>query len=120
MASAPLLLIVEFEPPLCTAVTVGGSYRSHLQMLDADTRLPADPTDVDGVQLIVTPPFTAPTTYVYGVDPEIVKDGIGLYHSDIPVTIAGKNLSQWIAISSDVGVGSSTMEVEGINQGNWW
>lgn len=35
------------------------------------------------------------TTWVYGVDSEIVRDSIGLYHGDIPVTVKGTHYFRW-------------------------
>ncbi len=35
------------------------------------------------------------TTWVYGVDAEIVRDSIGLFHADIPITEAGTHSFRW-------------------------
>ncbi len=35
------------------------------------------------------------TVWVYGTDAEITRDSIGLYHADIPVTVAGMHHFRW-------------------------
>lgn len=34
-------------------------------------------------------------TWVHGVDSEVVRDSVGLYHADIPVTKAGTHHFRW-------------------------
>jgi len=54
---------------------------------------PADPT---AVSLIWRKRGGPPTTWVYGVDAEVVKDGTGVYHADIPVPSAGTFYFRWV------------------------
>lgn len=116
---APVLMIVEIEPQETAFLEVGQSYRSHLQIVDADSKQPVDP-DSTFPQLIVTPPFTAPTTYqLGGVGSPIVRNSQGNYQADIPLSLAGKNRSQWIASINTVPVGSNTTEVLGVLPGYW-
>jgi hypothetical protein len=35
------------------------------------------------------------TEWVYGTDEEVAKDSTGLYHADIPVTVAGPYWFRW-------------------------
>ncbi len=35
------------------------------------------------------------TTWVYGVDGQVVKDSTGVYHADIPVTEPGTHYFRW-------------------------
>ena len=35
------------------------------------------------------------TTWVYGVNAEIVRDSVGLFRADIPVTVAGTHYFRW-------------------------
>lgn len=37
----------------------------------------------------------ARTTWVYGTDPQIARDSVGLYHADIPITLAGTYYFRW-------------------------
>lgn len=39
--------------------------------------------------------FDAVTTWVFGTDAEVVKDAVGLYHADIPVTDVGMHYFRW-------------------------
>lgn len=45
--------------------------------------------DPGAIVLKVKPGVGAVTDYVYGVAPEIVRDGVGRYHADIPLVGAG-------------------------------
>lgn len=36
-----------------------------------------------------------PTTYVYGADLELVRDGLGLYHVDWPIAADGRHYWRW-------------------------
>ena len=45
-----------------------------------DTWVPTDPTTV---KCVIKAPDGTVTTYVYGTDVELVKDGAGVYHLDV-------------------------------------
>lgn len=56
-------------------------------------RLSAAFTDIDGdaadpgtVTVAVRPPGGTVTTYTYGTDDAVVRDGVGLYHYDVTFT----------------------------------
>lgn len=115
---APVLLIVEIEPVETASLAVGASYRSHLQILDADSRQPVDP-DTDYPQLVVTPPFQSSSTYNYGTGSTITKNSTGNYQADIPIELAGKNLSRWTVEMGGVATGSNTTEVQGVLPNYW-
>lgn len=115
---APVLLIVEIEPAETASLAVGASYRSHLQILDADSRQPVDP-DTNYPQLIVTPPFQSSTTYSYGTGSVIIKNSTGNYQADIPMALAGTNRSRWTVEMGSVATGSNTTEVQGVLPDYW-
>lgn len=46
--------------------------------------------DPDTVSVSVRNPSGDVTTYVYGTDPEVVKDGVGEYHINIDANEAGR------------------------------
>lgn len=115
---APVLLIVEIEPSETASLAVGASYRSHLKILDADSRVPVDP-DTNFPTLTVTPPFVAATVYQFGVGATIVKDAVGLYHADVPITLAGRNRHQWLVTMGGVSTGSNTTVLQGVLAGYW-
>jgi len=115
----PVLMIVEIEPTETDFMEVGGSYRSHLQILNVDTRDPVDP-DATYPQLIVTPPYGTPVTYVLGgVGSIIVRNSQGNFQADIPIARAGKNRSQWFASVNAVPVGSNTSQLQGVLSRYW-
>jgi len=71
---------------------VGDVVRCSVEFKDAND-LPADPTTVT---INVCAAGQALTSYVYTVDPEVIKDGVGQYHIDISATIAGDWYYRWI------------------------
>jgi len=59
----------------------------------------ADPTTVTlkwGYASSATAQATSVTTWLYGTDSQVVKDGTGVYHADIPVTRAGIHRFRWV------------------------
>jgi hypothetical protein len=114
---APVLLIVEIEPTETASLAVGASFRSHLTVLDADSRQPVDP-DSGYPHLIKTPPFTSPTTYTLGgIGSIIVRDSVGVFHADIPITLPGNNRHQWLVTMGGISVGSNTTQLQGVAAG---
>lgn len=59
---------------------------------DVETSAALDPGVVN---LSVKTPAAVVTTYVYGTDPEIVKDSVGNYHADIDANEAGTWHYRW-------------------------
>lgn len=53
------------------------------------TTLSGQAVDPGSLTLMVKPPAGAIVAYAYGVAPEVVRDGEGVYHADIPLTAAG-------------------------------
>lgn len=52
-----------------------------------DSATNADPTGVTCT--VFRSPLGPTVTYVYGIDTALVKDGVGVYHVDFPITDAG-------------------------------
>ena len=46
--------------------------------------------DPDAVFFIVADPADVETTYTYGTDPEIVRDGVGEYHVNVDAVLPGR------------------------------
>lgn len=107
-AESPLILVAEIEPTETVYFSVGSSVRVHLAVSDADTKLPVTP---DSLQFIFTAPFQSPVTYTLGVQTEIVQDSLGLFHSDVPIALAGKNTFQYLAQLNSIPCGSNTVEI---------
>jgi hypothetical protein len=59
---------------------------------DADS---GDAIDPDVVKVSIKSPDDTVTTYVYGVDTEVVKDATGEYHADIDANDAGVWFYRW-------------------------
>ena len=71
--------------------SVGDTYPAQVTV-----RNPAgDLADPDSLLLNVRDPSTDVTTYAFGVDSEIVRDGDGIFHADIPLTGAGMWVFEW-------------------------
>ncbi|MFZ0324739.1 MAG: hypothetical protein WAN48_11480 [Actinomycetes bacterium] len=69
----------------------------------------ADPTTVS---LLWRVAGGTTTTWVYGVDSQIVKDSVGLFHADIPVLAAGLHYFRWIGTGSVMAAEESTFFVQ--------
>lgn len=61
-------------------------------------------TDPAGLTLRVKAPSGAVTVYVYGTAAEVIRDGAGDFHADIPATAAGIWAWRWEATGSVPGV----------------
>lgn len=66
-------------------------------------------TDPDVLSVAVTDPADASTVYVYGTDPEVVKDSTGKFHIDISGSAVGVWKHYWTATGS----------VQGANRGQF-
>lgn len=53
------------------------------------------PTDPDTVTVQWRRRGSPPTTWVYGTDPEVIRDSVGTFHADIPVAKAGTYYFRW-------------------------
>lgn len=68
--------------------------------------------DPSTVYLSVRPSHGQTTTYTYGVDSEVVKDGVGIYHADIDVDTAGDWHFRWWSTGSGKASEESRVVVE--------
>lgn len=71
---------------------IGDRVRLTARFTDAITGLLSDPT---GITLRVRPPADTTTIYIYGSDPKIARDDVGVYHADIDVTASGSWGYKW-------------------------
>lgn len=72
--------------------TVGALVRLKGTFTDA-SGVAADPGTV--TLLVWTPGAASSTSRVYGTDPNVIKDGVGLYHYDQDVEAAGTWRYRW-------------------------
>lgn len=89
--------------PIETFVT-GNLVRVSMTLKDSAGTL-IDPT---GLTFTYKPPTGNATTWTFGVDSELVKDGVGLYHADIDANQAGKWRYRW----ESTGTGQAAKEGE--------
>lgn len=71
--------------------------------------LAADP---GALTLKIEPPAASVTTYTYGTAAEIVRDGVGLYHADIPLTTPGRWYYRWELSTPNAGAVEGSIEVK--------
>lgn len=80
------------------------------------------PTDITPLSLTVITPASGTVTYVYGVGPEIVRDGVGAYHLDLFIASLGVYSYAWNgggspeAISEGVIVTGQTYTLEAVDE----
>lgn len=72
---------------------VGDSVRSTVTF--STTAVPPVNTDPTVVTVTVDPPGTGLATHAYGVDINVVRTAVGVYHFDIPLTVAGRWNVRW-------------------------
>lgn len=70
---------------------------------DESTGVAIDP---DAVSITIKAPDGTVTSYVYGTDIEVVRDGVGLYHMDVDANQAGT----WFYRFESTGVGQAAEE----------
>lgn len=86
---------------------VGQVVRIHAEIL-GDNGQPADPgtlalhTRVGGGEV---------TVRTYGVDAELVRDGVGLYHADLPLEASGVLYYRWETDAPHAGAGEGKLSV---------
>lgn len=51
------------------------------------------------------------TIKLFGVDPEVVRDGLGRFHIDLPLTDAGVLYFRWESNASNTGAGEGKIAV---------
>lgn len=70
--------------------------------------LAADP---GSLTLMVKPPAGAVVSYAYGTDIEVVRDGVGLYHADIPLPASGQWAYRWELQAPNAGAAEGVITV---------
>lgn len=82
-------------------------------------RLPLRITDLDGaavdpaaLTLKQKPPAGLLITHSYGAAAEIVKDGVGRYHADIPLTASGQWAYRWELAAPAAGAAEGIINVQ--------
>ena len=78
---------------------VGEVARLSLRVADL-TGIAADPGTI---VLKIKPGTDTVADYLYGSAPELVRDGAGLYHADIPLTAAGLWAYRWQLTTPNAG-----------------
>lgn len=80
---------------------------------DPDTRVLVDPTVV---KFKVRDPNWIQRTFVFGVDTNVVRDGVGLYHADVTLTEStapGKRWAfRWVGTGALVTAAEVSIDVE--------
>jgi hypothetical protein len=112
MASlTPVIVTSWLDPPLQTDFQLGASVTWHATFRDRMTQQYVDP---DIVNFIYSSPVQIPTTtLVYGAS-SIVRDQLGAYRYDLPLTVVGR----WILTIAPqgnpgaVGIGNSSLEIQ--------
>lgn len=67
--------------------------------------------DPGSITLLVRPPASAPDSYVYGAAPEVIRDGVGAYHAEIPLTAAGQWAYRWELGAPNAGAAEGVITV---------
>lgn len=70
---------------------VGEYVRLSLSLLD----FAGNPADPGALRLRVRSGAGVLSAYAYGSAPEVVRDGLGLYHADLPLSVAGSWYYRW-------------------------
>lgn len=68
--------------------------------------------DPAALRLKVKSPAGAIATYVYGVAPEIVRDGVGLFHADIALPTSGQWIWRWETDAPNAGAFEGLLSVQ--------
>lgn len=86
---------------------IGQVVRIHAEIL-GDNGQPADPGTLALHTRVGSGPVTVRT---YGTAPELVRDGVGLYHADLPLEAAGVLHYRWEADAPNAGASEGTLSV---------
>ena len=90
---------------------LGNLIRVSAVFTDFLTGMPQDP---DVVELSIRDATGTLTTYLYGVDAIIIKDGVGLYHADLDVEAAGKWYYRWWATGNGQAAKENSFTIKGV------
>lgn len=85
---------------------LGQNVRCSVVIRDVATQALVDPT---GVRFMVREPNDTVTTHVYGVDPELIKDGVGQYHDDVTLDDDGDWYYRWEGTGTHIGACENRM-----------
>jgi hypothetical protein len=78
---------------ITTQFDVGDEVRCSVTFTDAIAKTPADAN----VEFKVKTPSGVETTYTYGVDANVVRDGVGQYHADVFINESGTWYFRFVA-----------------------
>ena len=90
------------------AYLVGQVARISLRVADIAGTI-ADP---GGLVLRVKSGAGSVTAYTYGTAAEIVRDGLGTYHADIPLTASGQWAYRWECVTPHAGAAEGVITVQ--------
>ena len=90
-------------------VMLGTAVRSIATFLDEDTGLPIDPTTL--FFRVKNPSTGVETSFQYGVGIAIVRDSLGVYHTDYLPTIKGDWKIRWVGTDAAPVAGESIIRV---------
>ena len=68
--------------------------------------------DPGGVKLLVKPPSGPTVTYTYGIDAIVVRDSLGNYHADLPLTSSGVWAYRWELTAPNAGAAEGVITVQ--------
>ena len=68
-----------------------------------------NPVDPSQVFVYIRDPLGNESTYQYIVDPEVQRDGVGIYYTEVSVTESGNWYFRWYSLTS--GVEQSSTEI---------
>ena len=72
---------------------LGDLIRSEVQFFDDN----GDPMDPQTINFSIRKPNGQLITFVFGTDPEIVKDAPGVYHCDADIDVTGRWFHRWFS-----------------------
>ena len=83
----------------------GNQVRVSAEFTDIVTGAEIDPPIV---KLSVCAPSGSPTVYIYGVDANVIRDAIGMYHADLDIDSAGTWLYKWWSVGTGKAAGENS------------
>lgn len=76
------------------------------------TDLTGAAADPGSIMLKIKPGSAPVAAYTYGAAPEVVRDGVGRYHADIPLTAAGLWAWRWELAAPAAGAAEGIINVQ--------
>jgi len=77
----------------------------------ASTNLAGTAVDPGALTVNIKTPLGALTTYVYGIDLQLVKDSTGNYHVDVDAVSQGRWIVKWVATGANKGAKTNKFQV---------